>query len=255
VCNSVPTDHKENLASTDPKGEGSASPDPLGVGPAASNHQGNGSASFDPGGMRSVLPDPSKTVPPRLTWGLRGRPQARARAPTRASPPRTATIMGCGPKTMPLTLGRGGRISTPRSPDTLTQGSSIAFPYGLRNTAQIVEHHMVRRFCPPPINDKFVGMADYIVKSIHDLLASNSESISDSASSQGTYHPSRECFMAEITNGAHREVTPKGPITNAHDGTPHGGNGTPRCPADGRGAVSDAKVPPHPRMNQLRERP
>jgi hypothetical protein len=31
----------------------------------------------------------------------------------------------------------------PLSPDTLNQGASIAFPYGLRNAAQIVEHHVV----------------------------------------------------------------------------------------------------------------
>jgi hypothetical protein len=32
VWNSVPTDHKESHASTNPKGEGSTSPKPLGVG-------------------------------------------------------------------------------------------------------------------------------------------------------------------------------------------------------------------------------
>jgi hypothetical protein len=60
--------------------------------------------------------------------------------------------------------------------------------------------------------------------------------------------------MAEITNDARHEATPKGPIVNANDGAPHGGNRTPRCPTDGCGAVLDAEVQPHPRMNQLRER-
>jgi hypothetical protein len=104
---------------------------------------------------------------------------------------------------------------------------------------------MLRHFCSPPTNDEFVGMADYIVKSIHDLLASDLESISDSGSSQGSYHPSRQCFMAEIIDDAHHEATPKGPIANANDGAPHEGNRTPRCPTNGRRAALDAEVPPH----------
>jgi hypothetical protein len=97
-------------------------------------------------------------------------------------------------------------------------------------------------------------MANYVVESIHDLLASDSESISDSASSQGSYHPSCECFMAEIVDDAHREATLEGHVASANDGAPHGGNGAPPLPADGRGAATDAEVPPYPRVNQLRER-
>jgi hypothetical protein len=84
-------------------------------------------------------------------------------------------------------------------------------------------------------------MANYIDESIYDLLTSDLESISDSAFSQGSYHPSRECFMAEIVDNPHREATPKGHVTSANDGTPHGGTGLPR-------------ILPYPRMNQLRER-
>jgi hypothetical protein len=72
------------------------------------------------------------------------------------------------------------------------------------------------------MNDKFVGLADYIVESIHDLLVSDLESISDSTSSQGSYHPSHECFMAEIVDDTHSEVTPEGCIVSANDGAPHG---------------------------------
>jgi hypothetical protein len=43
-------------------------------------------------------------------------------------------------------------------------------------------------------------MVDYFMESIHDLL-SNSESISDSNSCEGSHHPSQECFMAETSNG------------------------------------------------------
>jgi hypothetical protein len=141
----------------------------------------------------------------------------------------------------------------PLSSDTLTQDASTAFPYDLRNAVQIVGHHMVRYFCSPPANDESVGMADYIEESIHDLLANDLESISDSASSQGSYHTSHECFMADIVDDPHREVTFKGHIVSANDGTPHVGNGTPPHPADRRRAAANAEVPSHPRMNQLRE--
>jgi hypothetical protein len=59
------------------------------------------------------------------------------------------------------------------SPDILTQGASTAFAHGLRNTAQIIKRHTTQRFCSPPANDEFVGMADYIEEAIHDLLAND----------------------------------------------------------------------------------
>jgi hypothetical protein len=76
-----------------------------------------------------------------------------------------------------------------------------AFPYSLRNAAQIVERHVAQLSSPTPANDEFVGMADFSVESIHDVLASNSESISGSVSSEGSHHPSVECFMAETSEG------------------------------------------------------
>jgi hypothetical protein len=54
-------------------------------------------------------------------------------------------------------------------------------------------------------------MTDYIMESIHDLLVSDLESISDFTSSQGSYHPLHECFMVEITDNTRREATLKGP--------------------------------------------
>jgi hypothetical protein len=138
--------------------------------------------------------------------------------------------------------------------DILTQGASMAFPYGLRNTTQIIECHTMQHFRSPPANDEFVGMANYVEESIHDLLANDLESISDSASSQGSYHPSCECFKANIVDDPHHEATLEGHVMSANDGAPHGGNGTPLHLADGRGATADAEVPPYPRMNQLRER-
>jgi hypothetical protein len=85
------------------------------------------------------------------------------------------------------------------------------------------------------MNDKFIGLADYIVESIHDLLVSDLESISNSTSSQGSYHPSHECFMAEIVDDTHHEVTPEGHIMSANDGAPHGGIGLPHAPLMGVG--------------------
>jgi hypothetical protein len=52
-------------------------------------------------------------------------------------------------------------------------------------------------------------MVDYVMELIHDLLVSDSESISDSASSQGSYQPSCDCFMLDITDDTRYEVTPK----------------------------------------------
>jgi hypothetical protein len=82
---------------------------------------------------------------------------------------------------------------------------------------QIVRRHTVRHSGLPPTNDEFVGMADYIMELIHELLTSDSKTISDSASSQGSYHPSHECFMAEITDDPHREATPEGRSASADD--------------------------------------
>jgi hypothetical protein len=62
VWNSIPTDHKESLALTDPKGEGSASPDPLRARPASPDPLGVGQAAFDP----------REKAPPHLTLGERG---------------------------------------------------------------------------------------------------------------------------------------------------------------------------------------
>jgi hypothetical protein len=60
---------------------------------------------------------------------------------------------------------------------------------------------------PPPMDDEFVGMTDYIMESFHDLLAGDLEEVFDSDSSKGSHHPSRECFMAD---GPHHEKTPRG---------------------------------------------
>ena len=41
-------------------------------------------------------------------------------------------------------------------------------------------------------------MLEHVVESIHDILVSDSESLSSSESNQESCHPSRECLIAEI---------------------------------------------------------
>jgi hypothetical protein len=56
------------------------------------------------------------------------------------------------------------------------------------------------------------------MESIHNLLMLDLESISDSGSSRGGYHPSCECFMAD---GSHPKETPKGHIKSVDGGCVH----------------------------------
>jgi hypothetical protein len=89
----------------------------------------------------------------------------------------------------------------PLSPDILTQGASMAFPYGLCNATQVIEHHVVWLSSPTPVSTEFVGMADFFMEKIHDRPTSDLESIFGSASSKGSHHLLRECFMAETSEG------------------------------------------------------
>ena len=80
--------------------------------------------------------------------------------------------------------------------------------FGLCNAAETVGHLVAQRTPPSPMNDKFVGMIEYVMKSFHDL-AEESESPSDSDSRRGSHHPSRECFMVG---------TPEGYVESIHEG-------------------------------------
>jgi hypothetical protein len=66
-------------------------------------------------------------------------------------------------------------------------------------------------------------MTDYITKSFHDLLVGDSEVISNSNSSRGSHHPSRECFMADTLEGHIKSVNDGGllplltPITRSRE--------------------------------------
>ena len=77
----------------------------------------------------------------------------------------------------------------PLFPKYLTRDASTTFSFGLRNAARTVGHLMVQRMHPPPTDDKFMGMDDYIAESFHNLLVGDSESISDSESIRGAITP------------------------------------------------------------------
>jgi hypothetical protein len=71
-----------------------------------------------------------------------------------------------------------------------------------------IYHLVVQHMHPSLVNDEFMGMADYIMESIHNLLAGDSKTISNSNSSKVSHHPSCECFMAN---------TPKGHVKSIHE--------------------------------------
>jgi hypothetical protein len=96
----------------------------------------------------------------------------------------------------------------------LTRNAPTSFLFGLCNVAGTVDHLTAQRMRPPPTDDEFVGMADYVTESFHDLLAEDPESISDSNSSGGSLHPSRKCFMAEVEH----EDTPEGHVDSVYEG-------------------------------------
>jgi hypothetical protein len=82
-------------------------------------------------------------------------------------------------------------------------------------------------------------MTDYILDLIHDLLESGLETFSDSSSSEGSHHPSRECFMAETSDGHASSASDSGktprevPVraTVGRKGPASGGGGLSLAPA------------------------
>jgi hypothetical protein len=125
----------------------------------------------------------------------------------------------------------------PLSLEIMAWSVSMVFPFGLRNTAEDVHHLIALCFGSPPVDHEYVRMADYVSESFHDLLAGESETISDSNSSMGSHHPSLECFMADHSKG-HAESTRDG-------NTPSNGPDA--------GARVRNQAPPHVQLEQLWE--
>ena len=61
-------------------------------------------------------------------------------------------------------------VEEPLSSEFLTWDAPTTFPLGLRNAVRTIGHLTVQRMCPPPTDDEFVGMANYVMESFHDLL-------------------------------------------------------------------------------------
>ena len=78
----------------------------------------------------------------------------------------------------------------PLSPEYFTRDAPTTLSFGLCNATRTIGHLTVQCMYPPPMDDEFMGMADYVMESFHDLLIGDSESISDSDSSRGVHHPS-----------------------------------------------------------------
>ena len=94
------------------------------------------------------------------------------------------------------------------------------------------------------MNTKFIGMADYMSKSIHNLLAGASESLSDSGSNEVGHHPLREYLMENLTDGhvndGNGEATPLASPDNNDGmggGALHRGRG-PTCCETSRGRLT-----------------
>ena len=80
--------------------------------------------------------------------------------------------------------------------------------FDLHNTAVTVSHLVARRMVLPPVNNKFMGVIEHIMESLHNLLIEGPGSFSGSNSSRGSHHPSRECFMIG---------TPEGHVESIHE--------------------------------------
>jgi len=87
------------------------------------------------------------------------------------------------------------------------------------------------------MDSEFVGVIEHDTESIHKLLTEEPESSSSFDSSRESHHPSRECFMAETSEG-HVEIVSEG-------------EATPIANPDAR-TRGEAVAPSHVRMEQLR---
>ena len=109
-----------------------------------------------------------------------------------------------------------------RSPDALMWDAPATFPFSLRNAADRVLRLVASHTATRLTDSEFVGMANYVSESFHDLLAEGSKLGSNSDSNRGSHHPSRECRMVDTPEG---NVEGLGDPSNANTplGNPAGG--------------------------------
>ena len=118
----------------------------------------------------------------------------------------------------------------PLSLEYLIRSAPIAIPLGLSNAIETDGHPMAQHTPPYPMNDRFVGMTEYIVESFHDLITGESESPSGSDSSKGSHHPSHECFMAGTLEGHIKSIhKEEATLTNDLDDEVEGETRAPPC--------------------------
>jgi hypothetical protein len=108
----------------------------------------------------------------------------------------------------------------------------------------MVGHLAAQRMRPPLVNDEFVGMADYVMESFYDLLMGILRG-SPTPTLVGEPSSLTRVFMV---GGAHRVKTPEGHVTNVLEEEVN----PPSDPDDG--VRADGRVPPNPRLEQLRAR-
>ena len=100
-------------------------------------------------------------------------------------------------------------------PEGSSQSAPTAFPFGLRNATATAGHLLALRMVQPPMDSEFVGVIEHDLETLYGLLTEDPESSSSSDSSNGSHHPSRECFMMQtpeghVQNVSEEETTPTG---------------------------------------------
>jgi len=111
----------------------------------------------------------------------------------------------------------------PLSPERHDEGSTSRLrPLSLHNALQTLDSLAVGVRMPTLDDIEFVGMADHVENSINNIF-SDSEIYSESGSSEGSHHPSRECFMAGTPDGNITDTEDSAPQAAAAHNTVHGG--------------------------------
>jgi len=106
----------------------------------------------------------------------------------------------------------------PIPPNVMADHAVATFLPGPGNAARRTRHHMAHHVITHPGGTEIVGMAEFTSASDVDLLETDSSLGSNSDSSCGNHHPSRECFMAG---------TPEGHVGDLEDSPSHSRDCTP----------------------------
>lgn len=83
--------------------------------------------------------------------------------------------------------------------DPSARGAPTAYPFDLRNATVTFIGFVARSHASTPDDVELVRMADFAHDSIYDILSSvGSNTLSNFGSNDGSEHPSRECYMADL---------------------------------------------------------